>query len=198
MASSTIFNASFIVDTVDFSRFNTIADIGGGTGSLIAEILKTYPTIKQGICFDLPKVIESVESENAFEKRNVSKDRYQYVAGDVFNAKTIPQADAYTLKHIIHDWNDERSIDILKAIRTAANGKQITVFIIEYVILPQSKENEMINRVAHAVDLQMMIAVNAKERTQQQYEYLCEQSGFQFKQLHRSKISYSIIEAVAN
>ena len=116
----------------------------------------------------------------------------------MFDPKTIPQADAYIMKSIIHDWNDERSIDILKSIRTAVHDRQATIFIVDTIILPENEQNKSINYFAHACDIHMMTLLSAKERTQEQYEYLLEQSGFKFKQLHKTKTPYSVIEAVAN
>ncbi|CAF2176575.1 unnamed protein product [Rotaria magnacalcarata] len=88
-------------------------------------------------------VIQSVETNNEFEKRNISKERYQYLAGDMFDTQTIPQADAYVMKHIIHDWDDNQAINILKSIRTATNGKPTTIFIIDVVVLPGTEENKV-------------------------------------------------------
>ena len=148
-----------VVNAVDFSRFNTIVDIGGGLGYLLSRILEKYFTIKQGICFDLSNVIEHSKTENEFEKRKISKDRYEFVGGDMFDAKTIPQADAYILQNIIHDWTDERAIDILKSIRTAAHGKQVTLFIVDVIILPENEQNKSINHTAHAFDIHMLIVI---------------------------------------
>jgi hypothetical protein len=198
MTSMSTYNSQPVVNAVDFSRFNTIVDIGGGLGYLLSCILEKYLTIKHGICFDLSNVIEHSKIENELEKRKISKERYEFIAGDMFDAKTIPQADAYIMKSIIHDWNDERAIDIFKSIRTAARGKQVTIFIVELIILPENEQNKSINYVAHTIDIHMLIELGAKERTQEQYEYLLEQSGFKFKQLHKTETPHSVIEAVAN
>ncbi|CAF1582401.1 unnamed protein product [Rotaria magnacalcarata] len=110
---------------------------------MIYSLMDKYSTIKQDICFDLASVIQSVETNNEFEKRNISKERYQYLAGDMFDTQTIPQADAYVMKHIIHDWDDNQAINILKSIRTATNGKPTTIFIIDVVVLPGTEENKV-------------------------------------------------------
>ncbi|CAF3439005.1 unnamed protein product [Rotaria socialis] len=198
MTSMSTHSSQFIVKSVDFGRFNTIVDIGGNFGVLLASIMEKYSTIKQGICFDLASVVQSVEANNEFEKRNIPKERYQYLAGDMFDAQTIPQADAYIMKHIIHDWDDDQAINILKSIGTAANGKPITIFIIDVVVLPRNEENKLTNQTAHVLDIHMMLMLHAKERTQNQMVYLCEQTGFRFKQLYRTETPYSIIEAVLN
>jgi hypothetical protein len=198
MTSYSTYGAQPIANAVDFGRFNTITDIGGGHGFLLSHILQKYPTIKHGICFDLPGVVEDSKDKNEFEKNNISKDRYEYRGGDMFDPATIPQTDVYIMKSVIHDWPDDRAIDILKSIRTAANGRQITVFLIDYIILSDTEKDSLADRLTHALDLHMMIIVNAKERSQKQYEYLFEQSGFQFKNLHRTTTAYSMVEATAN
>jgi hypothetical protein len=198
MTSYSTYSGQPITNAVDFGRFNTITDIGGGSGFLLSYILQKYPTIKHGICFDLPSVIQHSETKNEFAKQNISKDRYEYRGGDMFDPTTIPQTDAYIMKTIIHDWPDDRAIDILKSIRTSANGKQITIFIVDWIILSDNEQNQFFHRCTHAFDLHMMIAANAKERTQKQYEYLFEQSGFTFKHLYRTETPYSVIEATTN
>lgn len=194
MSSYSSLSRQAVVNAVDFSRFNTIADIGGGLGALLSSILEKYSTIKQGICFDLSNVIEQSKISNEIEKQNISKDRYRFLAGDMFNPETIPQADAYVMKHIIHDWDDKKSIEILKSIRTAASGQPIVVFIIDLVI---SSDHEQ-DKFAHAIDVHMMTMVSGKERTRKQFEYLFEESGFTFKHLYRTEAPYSILEITAN
>ncbi|CAF3364868.1 unnamed protein product [Rotaria sp. Silwood1] len=103
MTSMSSYHSQYIVNSVDFDRFNTIVDIGGGLGCLLAHILEKYSPIKQGICFDLPNVIQEKGTETELEKRNISKDRYPFIAEDMFDPKTIPQADAYIMKSVIHD-----------------------------------------------------------------------------------------------
>jgi hypothetical protein len=65
--------------------------------------------------FDLDHVIENakVTSPNEFERRHIDSNRYEFMVGDMFNSETLPQADAYMLKFIIHDWNDEKAIEML-------------------------------------------------------------------------------------
>ncbi|CAF4256299.1 unnamed protein product, partial [Adineta steineri] len=111
---------------------------------------------------------------------------------------TILQADVYIMKNIIHDWNDNRSIDIFKVVRKAANEQQVTLFLIEFVILPEDEQNKNINNIAHSIDMHMMVMLGSKERTQYQYEYLLKQGGFQLKQFHYTETPISITEAVPN
>lgn len=198
MSSFSIYSGEPVVRAVDFSRFNKIVDIGGGLGSLLSSILQHYPTIQQGISFDLPQVIQQAQTHNELETANIPKHRYEFVSGDMFNSTTIPHADAYLMKNILHDWNDQQAIEILRSIRAANQQRQITLFIIESVILNDNEHDAFYKQYTHAFDLHMLIVLDAKERTSEQYQALFEQSGFQLKTIHRTSTPYSIIEATAN
>ena len=111
-------------------------------------------------------MIENVKSvsPNEFERGQIASSHYEFVAGDMFSSETIPTADVYILKFLIHDWNNEKSIEILRAI-CDANKKQtkkiISIFIVETIIFSNGKDN----CEAHAMDLEMLSALSAKERT---------------------------------
>ena len=98
----------------DFSAFGKLADIGGGNGALLVGILKANPRLR-GVVFDLPDVAERA-------KENIAAagiaDRCEVVAGSFFE-RVAAGADAYLLKHVIHDWNDERAAAILRNCRAA-------------------------------------------------------------------------------
>ncbi len=85
-----------VLGAYDFSRFGTIADIGGGRGHLLQAILKATPTAK-GVLFDLPQVINNVQSS--------ASDRLRLQGGDFFK-DALPICDAYVLMEVIHDWSD--------------------------------------------------------------------------------------------
>ncbi|CAF3728763.1 unnamed protein product [Rotaria socialis] len=204
---STIFNNAMIsysndciqsiCPPVDFSHFEKLVDIAGGFGSLLAFLLEKHPKLN-GIVFDLAHVIKDAQEQhpNEFQQRNIEPNRYQFVSGDMFKPETIPQADSYVLKFIIHDWNDEDAVMILKNILSANKSgpsRSITVFIVEMVILP----NERQNWVARIMDIEMLSVLNAKERTTAEYMKLLKESGYELKKLHRINESYSIIEAIA-
>jgi ubiquinone/menaquinone biosynthesis C-methylase UbiE len=106
--SQAIYSAA-IASSYDFSSIQTLVDVAGGQGLLIAEILKSNPEMK-GILFDQPYVIERAKPFLASE--GVS-GRCQLVAGNFFESVPVG-GDAYILKHIIHDWDDERALAILK------------------------------------------------------------------------------------
>jgi len=160
-----------------------LVDIAGGHGLLLAEILKANPHM-QGVLFDLPSVIEGAGA--LLEKEGV-RSRVELASGDFF--KSVPAgADAYVMKHIIHDWDDEHSIRILKNIGTAMNqgGK---VLIIEMIVPEGNKPSP-----AKAMDLQMLIMESGKERTKEEYRRLLEAAGFRLTRIVPTKSPYSLIE----
>ena len=184
-----------MIPVVDFSRFHRLVDIAGGLGTLLAAVLQEHGQL-HGILFDLEHVIKDAKNNepNEFQRKQIEPDRYEFVAGDMFDAETIPPADAYTMKFIIHDWNDQKAIDILKGIRTANRGltsKVTTVFIIEMVILSNEKDNWQ----AHSMDLEMLVWLDAKERTIAEYTDLLHRSGYQLKYVYKTNGRMSIIEA---
>src|SRR5262249_26581058 len=107
MTSKSHRDIAAILPAYDFSQFATVADIAGGRGHLLRAILKTSPNT-QGILFDQPHVVAAVEPELG--------EKLRTVGGDFF-AEGMPEADAYLLMNVIHDWPDAESIKILSAIR---------------------------------------------------------------------------------
>ena len=118
---------TLLVPAYDFARFGTVADIGGSQGPLLAAILAANPGVR-GILFDLPRVVAGAPPVLAAAG---VEDRCTVVGGDFFTS--VPAgADAYILKYIIHDWDDERAIAILRRCR-AATGAGATLLLIEHV-----------------------------------------------------------------
>lgn len=179
--SSTV--APRVVEAYDFSVFDTFADIAGGHGYLLAQILKAAPQTK-GILFDLPHVIAG--ASEMLERENVAA-RVEKVSGDFF--AQVPSADGYIMKHIIHDWDDERSLAILRSINRAINegGK---LLIVETVV-PEGNEPHY----AKLLDLEMLVSPGGIERTASEYRDLLAQAGFRLTRIIPTKSPFSIIEA---
>jgi hypothetical protein len=172
-----------ILDAYDLSGFGVVADIGGGNGSQMTEILKRHPRMK-GILFDLPHVIE-----RATERIRVAGllDRCQLVSGSFFDA--VPGgADAHVLRHIIHDWDEERCLIILRNCHRAmpSAGK---LLVIESVIPPG-------NQPFHGkfLDLVMLLIPGGKERTEDEYRTLFEGAGFELTRIVPTGTEVSIVE----
>lgn len=185
MTSNSLAAVRPIVEGYDFSSFGKIADIAGGHGILLSGILKANPNTR-GMLFDIPSVIAG--SGEFFETAGV-ENRVEKVSGDFFEG--VPAgADAYIMKHIIHDWDDEESIKILKNIHSAMNpnGK---VLIIEMVV-PEGNEASP----SKILDIQMLMFTGGKERTAKEYAELLDKSGFRMTQVVPTHSPMQIVEAV--
>lgn len=172
-----------VVEAYNFSRINKLVDIAGGHGLLLAGILKANPHL-QGVLFDLPFVIEG--AGGLLEQEGVN-ERVELMSGNFF--ESVPTgADAYMMKHIIHDWDDESSVKILRNIRSVMNenGK---VLIIEMVV-PEDNEPHP----SKALDVLMLVMEGGKERTKDEYGKLLEASGFRLTRIIPTKSPYSVIE----
>jgi SAM-dependent methyltransferase len=190
MVSQTVQVAREIVDAYDFSRFKTVADIGGGYGALLAALLKRYPRI-QGWSGDLaymePDALAYLQQEGV-------ADRGRFVPTDFF--KSVQSgADAYLLKYIIHDWDDEDSIALLRNVR-AALGPNGVVLIIERIV-PEQVAPKPDDVVVIRGDIQMLVAAGGLERTEAEYRNLLEQSGLRLVRTVPTSAQFSLIEAVA-
>jgi O-methyltransferase domain/Dimerisation domain len=175
-----------IATSYDFSGINKLVDVGGGHGSLIASILKANPEM-QGILFDLPTVIAGAKS--LIEAEGV-ENRCSLIAGDFFDS--VPSAgNAYILKHIIHNWEDESARAILKNCHRAMieNDK---LLVIEEVI-PLGNEPSF----SKLFDLTMMVLFpGACERTEVEYRALFEACGFHLNKIYPTQAGTSVIEGI--
>ncbi len=176
--------ATAIVGAYDFSAFETLADIAGGHGLLLAQILKANPKLK-GILFDVPPVIAGA---NALLERVGVANRVEKVSGDFFAA--VPCANAYIMKHIIHDWDDERCVTLLKNIHAAMRGDG-KVLIVE-VIVPEDNEPHY----SKLLDLEMLASPGGIERTANEYRELLHAAGLRLTRIVPTESPFSIIEAV--
>ena len=161
MTAKAAADTAAIVAAYDFSRFATIADIGGGRGHLLGAILDAAPNA-QGILFDLPEVIGSLVIEH---------ERLAPQAGDFF-VDALPTADAYVLMEVIHDWGDRECIAILSAI-SRASSPAATVLVIEDV-MPEDQADVR----SQTLDVIMLSVTGGRERTVSQLGELFERSGF--------------------
>ena len=177
-----------IATSYDFSSFSTLADIGGGHGSLLVTILQLYPSLK-GILFDRPPVIEGARQHI----EESLKERCELVAGNFFEA--VPTgADAYLIKYCIHDWDDEHAIKILKTCRQAMKPTS-KMLIVDAVIFPQTMNNPF-NSFNKYFDLLMLVIPSGKERTASQFAELYEASGFKLERIIDTGSPVSIIEGI--
>jgi hypothetical protein len=173
-----------VVAGYDFSAYPTIVDVGGGHGPLLAAILAAAPA-SRGVLYDLPAVVANAPS--LLREQGVA-DRVAIAEGSFFDS--VPgDGDAYVLKNIIHDWNDEKAGQILRNVRAAA-GPQATVLLIEFVIPEHNRDFP-----GKWVDLEMMLNLGARERTAAEYRNLLSQAGFRMTRVVQTASPLSVVEA---
>ena len=174
-----------MVNTYDFSVFNTIVDIGGGNGDLISAVLNKNPGVK-GILFDLPEVISRASSN--ITAKGLST-RCKLESGSFFESVSVG-GDAYIMRHILHDWSDADAVTILSNCRKSMNpgGK---VLIVEAVIQDGNEPSPF-----KLLDLSMLM-VGGKERTNKQFEYILSQAGLKLNRIVPFQHDLSVIEGVA-
>lgn len=151
----------------DISGVRTFCDVAGGHGYLMCAILQAYPHLA-GTVLDLPEVVG--EADALWAPKLGLADRCRYVGGDMF--KTVPSADAYSLKLILHDWNDDECVDILSNLRKAASAPA-RVFIIEHVV-----PDHDVSHFSKLFDIHMMCWGTGQERTEDQYKSLLTKAGW--------------------
>lgn len=150
-----------------FEGASTVADIGGGSGTLLAAVLAAHPRLR-GILFDQPNVV--AEAPPILAAAGV-EDRAELVGGSFF--ESVPAADVYLVKAILHDWPDEECAQILRTIRAAA-GQTSRLVVIERVL---GGPNE--DLAGKLMDLHMLVMPGGLERTLDEWRALFAISGFE-------------------
>jgi len=166
MASATAPVGPALAAAYDFSAIGTLADIGGGSGTLLASVLAAHPRL-QGILFDQPAVV--AEAAPILERTGVA-DRAGVVGGDFF--ASVPAADAYVMKAILHDWSDADSVRILQTIRTAA-APNARLLIVELVLGGPNDDLD-----GKLMDLHMLVMPGGLERTLEEWRDLFAAGGW--------------------
>jgi O-methyltransferase domain len=169
-----------------FGRFHTLIDIGGGQGHIVAEILKQHPSL-QGALLDLPPTAEV--ARNFFAGQGLLH-RCDVFAGDFFHS--VPAGyDAYMLKSVLHDWDDGQAVQILRQCRDALprHGRVLVIEIVVYPGQPMGHPHLMI-------DLEMMVTLGGKERTEHEFAALLHSAGLTLEQVTPITGSFfSVVEA---
>jgi hypothetical protein len=157
-----------VAQSYDFSPFSRVVDVGGGRGALTLGLLAEYPHLR-GVVFDQPEVARA--AQQAIEAAGQT-GRCQAVGGDFFQA--VPEGgDVYLLKFILHDWNDEQCIAILRACRSVMPGNG-RVLVIELLIPPGN-----VPSFAKSQDVTMLVNLGGRERSEIEYRSLFASAGFE-------------------
>jgi SAM-dependent methyltransferase len=151
----------------DWSGVSTVADIGGGTGSLLTSLLTEHQTLR-GVSFDLPHV--AAKAADSFAAAGLA-GRSEALGGDFFT-DALPRADAYVLSSILHDWDDEHGLAILRNCRRSLpdHGR---LLLLEHVVPPGSAPSW-----SKHLDLHMLILLGGKERTEAEWRLLLGETRF--------------------
>jgi O-methyltransferase domain/Dimerisation domain len=185
VASSRLMNEA-LVEAYEWGRFGTLVDVAGGLGSTLAAILLANPQV-QGVLFDLPHVIERARDHLA-QQGLAARCRTQ--TGSFFDA-VPPGADAYFMKHIIHDWNDEDCVRILRNCGSAM-PEHAKLLVCEKLIPPDDGPS-----LAKTMDLVMLVMTDGgRERTEQEFRELFARAGLRLARIVPTKVDNCILEVV--
>jgi orsellinic acid C2-O-methyltransferase len=188
MAELTRFVASSVLDCYDFSRAKVVADVAGGRGDLLQAILSRHPGAR-GVLFDRPHAIEG--ARRRFVTSGLDT-RCEFATGSFFDF-VPPGADVYLLKNVLHDWDDERCIEILRRCRTAM-GSHARLLIVEG-ILPSRWRNDVQHQHIAKRDLTMLVGPGGCERLEAEFRALLSATDFTCSRIVPAQLGLFVIEA---
>jgi hypothetical protein len=169
-----------------FSGLRTLVDVGGGHGSLLATVLKANPKLT-GVLYDQPSVSARAEKDQHVTAKGVA-ERCRLESGNFF--ESVPKGgDAYIMKYILHDWNDEACVKILANCRAAMNEKG-KVLVVDNVIAPGNDPGW-----GKLLDIQMLI-IGGRERTRKEFAAIFAAAGLRLTRVVPTKCPLSIVEGV--
>jgi C-methyltransferase len=186
MADTTEMALGYLMAAYSFDDYQTVVDVGGGLGRLLAAILTATPTAR-GVLYDLPHAL--VDAPPMLRQHKVAH-RVELVEGSFFDS--VPTGgDVYVLKMILHDWPDDKALEILQSVRAAAKvGAK--VLVIDCVIPDNDREF-----FGHWTDLEMLLLQAGRERTVPEYCSLLERAGFRMTRWVPTASPLSFVEAEA-
>jgi hypothetical protein len=183
MAAWATMVAPALAAAFDFGTAENVADIGGGSGSLLAGILTQHPGLR-GIVFDQPTV--AAEADPVLQEAGVW-DRVEIVGGDFF--VDVPQADVYVMKSILHDWSDEDSLRILRTIRPRATPAA-RLLVVERVVGGPNEDLQ-----GKLSDLHMLVMPGGLERTLDEWRDLLARGGWELRRTEPLVGGWEMLEA---
>jgi hypothetical protein len=174
-----------IVAAYDFSHLSRLVDVGGGNGDVLRAVLASNPAL-QGVLFDLPEVTGRADARLADDP---VAGRVTFESGDFF--RSVPRGgDGYMLRHIIHEWGDAESVEILRRCRDAmASGAKLLVM---EEVIPDGN----VPSPAKWLDVAFLTVWSGRERTEEDYRRLFQSAGFSLTRVIPTRTLVSIIEAL--
>jgi ubiquinone/menaquinone biosynthesis C-methylase UbiE len=187
MANVASILAYAVLMAYDFAGISSIVDVGGGCGTLLEKILEFNPDMR-GTVFDTASTIEGARQQLC---NKAWGSRCSYVSGDFFTL--VPQgATAYLLSGVIHDWDDDRAIRILKNCRRAMT-RNSRLLLVEMVV-----PDNGVNCFSKLLDLNMLVMTGGRERTETEFRTVLDASGYKVTKIISTMAPQSVIEAVPN
>jgi hypothetical protein len=184
MTALSMIDGPAVAAAYSFDGIHSVVDVGGGHGLLLATILERNPHLK-GTLYEVPHVVDGCRNGPL----TPVTDRCTLVSGDMFSS--VPGgADAYIMKHIIHDWPDDLCVKILTACRKGVNpgGK---LLVVDNVIQPGNEFSP-----GKFLDLQMLIFPGGRERTEKQFGELFTAAGWKLSRIIPTAATDSIVEGI--
>lgn len=178
-------NGMAVAKAYDFKKLSSVVDVGGGQGALMSAILKASPSVK-GVVFDLPEAAEGARMK--LEREGLS-GRCDFMPGDFF-ASVPSGAGAYILASVLHNWDDEKGLAILRNCRKAMTEN--AVLLVVEMVIPQGDAPFF----GKLLDLNMMVNLGGRERTEAEYNELLSGAGFKLARVIPTFTPSSLIEAV--
>ncbi len=182
--------AETVLRAYDFGGIARAVDVGGGYGAMLCAVLRAYPAMR-GVLFDLPQVIPGARK---YLDDGGVLPRCELIEGSFFDRVPGP-ANACILKSIIHDWPDDRSVEILHNCAMAVNPARGKVLLVEHVMPARIEPTAAHRRAVHG-DLNMMVATGGCERTEEEFKALFERAGLRLNRIVPTDSGYCVIEAV--
>ncbi len=180
-----------VLPAFNFSSVNLVADIGGGSGELMAALLREHPHLR-GMLLDLPHAMASARQ---YLSAADVLDRCDLVAGSFFDG--VPAgADIYLMKTVLHDWTDEECAPILACCHEAIAATRGARLLVVERVLPDRIESSRAHRDAALADLNMLVMLGGRERTTAEFQALLGASGFAMVAIRDAAMGYSVIEAI--
>ena len=186
MSERTAAFAPSVAGTCDFSRARTVVDVGGGTGTLLVEILRRHAHL-HGVLFETPAV--AARADAVLDAIDLA-DRCQVLAGDFF--QNLPDgADYYVLANVLHDWDDTQAAQILRNCRLAM-ARDGRVLIVERLI-PDTPGDAVPTLLS---DINMLVITGGQERTTAEYGDLLAAAGLTIGEVRPVAFPYGVIEGL--
>jgi len=195
MASQDKMGIHGLLTDYDWSQHSKVIDVGAAYGTFLAAMLKQHPSLSGVVC-DLSQVVQKAEQQWQSKYPSSMINRTSFVECDFLKSGMLPKADqareAYVLRDILHDWSDDKVLVILRNLRQAIGDNPSAVVLLVESVLQGITDLS----VKYLLDITMLVAVDGKERTEQEFGQLLQDTGFHLKTVHQTRGLYRVVEAL--